>query len=36
LAPFKLSGVDPRAYVSFAAYRAIAEHGAVTLPSELT
>jgi len=32
----KLSGVDPRAYVSLAANRAIAEHGAVTLPSDLT
>jgi REP element-mobilizing transposase RayT len=32
----KLSGVDPRAYVTLAAKRAIAEHGAVTLPSDLT
>ena len=32
----KLSGVDPRDYVSLAANRAIAEHGVVTLPSDLT
>ena len=32
----KLSGVDPRAYVTTAARRAIAEHDAVTLPSDLT
>ena len=32
----KLSGVDPRAYVTLAAKRAVAEHGAITLPSELT
>lgn len=32
----KLSGVDPRAYVTLAARRAIADHGAVTLPSDLT
>ena len=33
----KLSGVDnPGAYVAFAAKRAIADHGAVTLPSDLT
>jgi transposase len=32
----KLSGVDPRAYVTVAAKRAIADHGAVTLPSDLT
>ncbi|MCP4898233.1 MAG: IS66 family transposase [bacterium] len=32
----KLSGVDPRAYVTLAAKRAIAEHGTVTLPSDLT
>ena len=32
----KLSGGDPRAYVTTAARRAIAEHGAVTLPSDLT
>jgi len=32
----KLSGIDPRAYVTLAANRAIAEHGAVTLPSDLT
>jgi transposase len=32
----KLSGVDPRAYVTLAAKRAIADHGAVTLPSDLT
>jgi len=32
----KLSGIDPRAYVTLAAKRAIAEHGAVTLPSDLT
>jgi transposase len=32
----KLSGVDPRAYVTLAANRAIADHGAVTLPSDLT
>ena len=32
----KLSGVDPRTYVSLAAHHAIAEHGAVTLPSDLT
>lgn len=32
----KLSGVDPRAYLTLAAKRAIANHGAVTLPSDLT
>jgi len=32
----KLSGVDPRAYLTLAAKRAIADHGAVTLPSDLT
>jgi len=32
----KLSGVDPCAYVTLAAKRAITEHGAVTLPSDLT
>lgn len=32
----KLSGVDPRAYITLAAKRAIADHGAVTLPSDLT
>jgi transposase len=32
----KLSGVDPRAYVTLAANRAIAEPGTVTLPSDLT
>jgi len=32
----KLSGVDPRAYVTLAAKRAVAEHGAITLPSDLT
>jgi transposase len=32
----KLSQIDPRAYVTLAANRAIAEHGTVTLPSELT
>jgi hypothetical protein len=33
----KLSGVDdPGAYVALAAKRAIADHGAVTLPSDLT
>jgi transposase len=32
----KLSGVDPRAYVTLAAKRAITEHGTVTLPSDLT
>ncbi len=32
----KLSEVDPRAYVTLAAQRAVAEHGAVTLPSDLT
>ena len=33
----KLNGVDnPGAYVAFAAKRAIADHGAVTLPSDLT
>jgi transposase len=32
----KLSGVDPRAYVTLAAKRAIEDHGAVTLPSDLT
>ena len=32
----KLSGVDPRAYVTLAAKRAIADHGTVTLPSDLT
>ena len=30
------SGIDPRAYVTLAAKRAIADHGAVTLPSDLT
>jgi transposase len=32
----KLSGVDPRAYVTQAAIRAIQSPGAVTLPSDLT
>ena len=32
----KLSQVDPRAYVTMAANRAIAESGAVTLPSDIT
>ena len=32
----KLSGVDPRAYVTLAAKRAITDHGAVTLPPDLT
>ena len=32
----KLSEVDPSAYVTLAAKRAIADHGAVTLPSDLT
>lgn len=32
----KLSRVDPRAYVSQAAIRAIQSPGAVTLPSDLT
>jgi len=32
----KLSGVDPRAYVTLAANRAVADHCAVTLPSDLT
>jgi hypothetical protein len=32
----KLSGVDPCAYITLAAKRAIADHGAVTLPSDLT
>jgi transposase len=32
----KLSGVDPRAYVTLAAKRAVADHSAVTLPSDLT
>ncbi len=32
----KLSGVDPRAYVTLAANRAITNPGAVTLPSDLT
>ena len=32
----KLSGVDPRAYVIIAANRAIADHGVVTLPSDVT
>ncbi len=32
----KLSTVDPRAYVTLAANNAIAEYGAVTLPSDLT
>ena len=33
----KLSGIDdPAAYVALAAKRAIADHGAVTLPSDLT
>jgi transposase len=30
------SGIDPRAYVTFAAKRAIADHSVVTLPSDLT
>jgi hypothetical protein len=30
------SGIDPRAYVTLAAKRAIADHSAVTLPSDLT
>jgi hypothetical protein len=32
----KLSGVDPRAYVTLAAKRAVADHGVVTVPSDLT
>ena len=32
----KQSGIDPRAYVTLAAKRAIADHGAITLPSDLT
>jgi len=32
----KLSGVDPRAYVTLAAHRVIADPGTVTLPSDLT
>lgn len=32
----KLSGVDPRAYITLAAKRAIANHSAVTLPTDLT
>lgn len=32
----KLSGVDPRAFVTLAAKRAIADHAVVTLPSDLT
>jgi len=32
----KLSGVNPRDYVTLAACRAVADHGAVTLPSDLT
>jgi transposase len=32
----KLSGIDPRAYIALAAKRAITDHGAVTLPSDLT
>lgn len=32
----KLSGIDPRAFVTLAANRAVAEPGAVTLPSDLT
>lgn len=32
----KLSGIDPRAYVTLAAKRAVADHGVVTLPSDLT
>jgi len=32
----KLSQIDPRAYVTLAANRAVADHGAVTLPSDLT
>ena len=32
----KLIGVDPRAYITLAAQRAAADHGAVTLPSDLT
>ncbi len=32
----KLSGVNPRDYVTLAANRAVADHGAVTLPSDLT
>jgi len=32
----KLSGVDPRTYVTLAAKRAIANPGDVTLPSDLT
>ena len=30
------SGIDPRAYVTLADKRAIADHGAVTLTSDLT
>ena len=30
------SGIDPRAYVTLAAKRAIADHSVVTLPSDLT
>jgi transposase len=32
----RLSGIDPRAYVTLAAKRTIADHSAVTLPSDLT
>ena len=32
----KLSQIDPRAYVTLAVNRAITEHGAITLPSDLT
>jgi hypothetical protein len=32
----KLNDVDPRAYVTLAARRAIADHGAATLPADLT
>jgi transposase len=32
----KLSQIDPRAYITLAAHRAIAEHGAISLPSDLT
>ena len=32
----KLSDVDPRAYLTKAANRAVAEFGTVTLPSDLT
>ena len=36
LVPGTITTVDPRAYGTLAAKRAIAEHGAVTPPSDLT